>query len=173
MAKMRFLVIFIVIFTYALFLNSTKVLAAISEYTIDLVKSVSISGENNWADEITILGPGTVDYLYQINVYGPVGINGELLTNISLYDDKLGLINSWLSLSPGDYVAFTVSADLSESTINWGTVYATDPTGINIMDFDSATVNIEPVPEPATMLLLGTGLVGVAGAARKRKKSQA
>lgn len=52
------------------------------------------------------------------------------------------------------------------TTTFWGCEYTTFKNN----EFSVAGFTAAPVPEPATMLLFGTGLVGLAGVARRKKK---
>ena len=91
--------------------------------------------------------------------------------SFEVYDKKseaYQLASSYLESLPQSY---------SSEEINWlNSSYAIGANGyrqdfiVKADVFDPGTGVSDPVPEPATMLLLGVGLLGIAGVSRRRKK---
>jgi hypothetical protein len=124
---------------------------------------------------------GYVEFgLDQFNEWNPnVLWEEEIRINLdgTIYMEPLGTSDTqvWnLELSPGEEVIISLAGlnDLATFTPNAVTGSLTIPDGLSV-DFLAAGVVFEssehtvPVPEPATMLLLGIGLIGIAMIGRK------
>jgi hypothetical protein len=108
------------------------------------------AGQTNWDSGLLFNSLSAGNYLFTIATFNNWAL-GTLLSDGFTFD-----ADTPISLAVWHQPA---------SDVNMGTYYR-----VNLSGVDSASNNSDPVPEPTTMLLFGTGLAGLVGSRRRSMK---
>ena len=135
--------------------------------------SVTHTGSRSWGEsrpdqgwwQVDLLGMFELD---QIVLWNRTDCCGERLSNfnVSVLDNLHNTVWTNDFFTNGGYPNSSFTIDLPDNT--WGEIVKVR---LNRVDYLSlAEVQVFAAPEPGTMLLLGSGLIGLVGVRRKSKK---
>jgi hypothetical protein len=118
-----------------------------------------VNGSNNVT---ATLAPGVTAIGFS---YGPADAAGEAIT-VTINGSGSYNLAIPAVFATADFVGFTSDTPITS------VAFTEQGLGMDIIQFELGTANpaVSPAPEPASMLLLGLGLMGLAGVRRKIKK---
>ena len=151
-----------------------------SGYLIGLFNENNDSSMQDWVEEYLGYTLTTVNY-DKVETFPGTGDNGILTATITEFNDEgEGLSGTWSVVEPYVLGFYSVKGSDNwalyyvypyESSGTWSTIHLlNNGDQIPTISHLSAIADSAPVPEPATLMLLGAGLIGLAGFRKKLNK---